>query len=241
MKKIDLLAPICVFTLLLGGCTKNVERMLVEDSSETVSEIPEVQIDMSEFAEINQEKQDNSGLVAPTKEEVLSMRELVLEGMSEKEIDRLRENIKVANQQMEKAYLYDNIFAKLEDKESLYWNYFDNKGDIQISATETVYNRFNAENFISLLEEMKETVKNEELQSDLQQIIDQTALAAETHEMEYANNIYKLLHDMDYYLLRYGPEDVGKYTQDKSMVTKYYGVLKVYADASGVQEEGCIQ
>ena len=59
---------------------------------------------------------------------------------------------------------------------------------------------------------MKATVQNEALRNDLQQIIDQTALAAETHEMEYANNIYRLLHDMDYFLLRYGPKDVGKYT-----------------------------
>ena len=130
-----------------------------------------------------------------------------------------------SNLQMERAYLYDNIFAKLEDPESLYWNYFDSKGDIQISETETVYNRFHAENFINLLEEMKATVQNEALRNDLQQIIDQTALAAETHEMEYANNIYRLLQDMDYFLLRYGPEDVGKYTQDKSLVSKYCGSI----------------
>ena len=258
MKKIGILASICMLTLLMGGCAKAQNDML-----ESAEQDIELSIDIEgesdkqqmEYAEINQEKQDDSEAeniettgnveindqdesepVAPTKEEVLSMREFVLEGMSEKEIDRLRENIKIANQQMEYAYLYDNIFAKLEDKESLYWNYFDNKGDIQISATETVYNRFNAENFISLLEEMKATVQNEKLRNDLQQIIDQTVLAVETHEMEYANNIYKLLHDMDYYLLRYGPEDVGKYTQDVSVVAKYYGVLKVYADSSEVQD-----
>ena len=33
---------------------------------------------------------------------------------------------------MEYAYLNDNIFDKLSDKDSLYWNYFDQKGDIQI-------------------------------------------------------------------------------------------------------------
>ena len=261
MKKIGLLALICMFTLLMGGCTK-----VQNDMPEPAKQDTELSIhgendkQQVECAEINQEKQDDweaeniqniesvekleeetnyktkSEPDAPTKEEVLSMRELVLEGMSEKEIDRLKENIKIANQQMENAYLYDNIFAKLEEKESLYWNYFDNKGDIQISATETVYNRFNAENFIILLEEMKATVQNKKLRDDLQQIIDQTALAAETHEMEYANNIYKLLHDMDYYLLRYGPEDVGKYTQDASVAAKYYGVLKVYADSSEVQD-----
>ncbi|MGC4018647.1 MAG: hypothetical protein QM793_05060 [Muricomes sp.] len=34
--------------------------------------------------------------------------------------------------------------------------------------------------------------------------------------------------DMDYYLLRYGPEDVGQYVQDKSTVAKYYGMLTCY-------------
>ena len=45
---------------------------------------------------------------------------------------RLRENIKVANLQMESAYLNDNLFKKLSDKESPYWQYFDCKGDIQL-------------------------------------------------------------------------------------------------------------
>lgn len=52
--------------------------------------------------------------------------------------------------------------------------------------------------------------------------------AEETHNVEYIENIYKIVHDMDYFLLRYGPEDVGKYTKDSSMLTKYYGVLNVY-------------
>ena len=42
------------------------------------------------------------------------------------------------------------------------------------------------------------------------------------------NEIYKILHDLDYFLLRYGIEDVGKYTKDGSVVAKYYGVLMVY-------------
>lgn len=216
----------------------------------------------------NEEKQDNAGteeteetgnedITAPTKEEVLAMREQVLEGMSVEETERLKENIKVANLRMESAYLNDNIFEKLEDEESLYWNYFDQKGEIQVGwayegsyqemravmedenltqeefyakygTPVTVYNRFDAGNFMELLQEMKETVKNEKLQADLQQIIDETALAVETHEMEHVLHIYRLLHDMDYYLLRYGLEDVGKYVRDVSTIAKYYGVLQVY-------------
>lgn len=195
--------------------------------------------------------------VRPTKEEVLAMRELVLEGMSEEEIKRLTENIKVANHRMESGYLYDSLFEKLEDKESLYWNYFDEKGEIQVGweyegsyremkavmdkenlsqeefnvqygTPVMVYNRFDAENFMELMEEMKALVHNEKLKEDLQQLIDETSLAAENHEMEHASNIYKILHDMDYYLLRYGLEDVGQYVQDTSTIAKYYGVLSVY-------------
>ena len=201
--------------------------------------------------------QDTPEVTAPTKEEVLAAIEQVLEGMSEEEAERLKENIKVANLQMESAYLNDNIFTKLESADNPYWKYFDEKGDIQVAwvyngSTQemkgimeketlslneflprygtpvTVYNRFDAENFAELLEEMKETVQNEKLQDDLQKIIDETILAAETHEVEHAFNIYKLLHDMDYYLLRYGLEDVGKYVHDISTISKYYGVLSVY-------------
>lgn len=195
--------------------------------------------------------------VRPSKEEVLAMREQVLEGMSAEEIKRLTENIKVANHQMESGYLYDDIFGKLEDPEHLYWNYFDEKGDIQVGwefdgsyqemreimekenltkdefdscygTPVMVYNRFDAGNFMELMGEMQELVQDEKLKEDLQQLIDETELAAETHEMEHAANVYRILHDMDYYLLRYGLEDVGQYVQDTSTIAKYYGVLSVY-------------
>lgn len=194
---------------------------------------------------------------APSKEEILAMRKIVLEGMTEEEVERLTENIKIANLRLESAYLYDDIFEKLSDKESLYWNYFDQKGDIQIgwsydgdySERKTIiteeglsesefyvkygtpvmeYNRFDAANFINLIQEMQATVHNDKLIEDLQKLIDLTSLATETHEMKYANAIYKILHDLDYFLLRYGIEDVGKYTSDNGTVSKYYGVLDVY-------------
>lgn len=200
----------------------------------------------------------------PSKEDVLAMRKIVLEGMSDEEIERLTENIKVANLTMENSYLYENLFEKLADKESLYWNYFDKKGDIQIDwAVESdinmkktmesegiseeefyqkygqpvvTYNRFDAANFIALVEDMQKSVQNELLRADLQQLINAASLAAETHDMEYANDIYKILHDMDYFLLRYGIEDVGGYTRYDDVVSKYYGVLNVYGEDSLISE-----
>lgn len=225
MNKIKRLLCLSVIVVCLGftGCSE-------EKQTEEFSQIEENTVTGNRNEVI--ESAVETEILAPSKEEVLEMREVVLEGMSEEEIERLTENIKVANLRMESAYLYDDIFGKLSDENSLYWNYFDEKGDIQIGWADDepvmVYNRFDATNFVTLIEDMQKSVHNEMLVADLQQLIDLTNLAAETHEMEYANEIYKILHDLDYFLLRYGIENVGVYTQDRSVVSKYYGVLQVY-------------
>ncbi len=80
---------------------------------------------------------------------------------------------------MEEAYLYDRLLERLEDPEDLYWNYMDQKGEIQIGwaladnpydassgltfqefeekyGTPVItYNRFDANNFINLMIEMR--------------------------------------------------------------------------------------
>lgn len=83
------------------------------------------------IAEDNSEEDSVTDIHIPSKEEVLAMRELVLEGMSDEEKERLTENVKIANLRMESAYLNDRLFDRLSDKENLYWNYFDQKGEIQ--------------------------------------------------------------------------------------------------------------
>ena len=46
--------------------------------------------------------------------------------------------------------------------------------------------------------------------------MDQTEQAKETHRMEIVNDIYKKLHDLDYFLLRYGPKDVAVSVRKKN-------------------------
>lgn len=225
--------------LMLPGCSADAPNIESQPQIEITEDVPDNSTDNSadDFID-NIEKNDAATVEIPSKEQVAAMREIVLEGMSDEETGRLTENIKVANLRMESAYLNDNIFEKLSDKDSLYWNYFDKKGDIQIDweynggyddmKAVMVYNRFDADNFIDLIQDMQKSVHNELLIADLQQLIDLTILAKETHEMNYVNDIYKILHDMDYFLLRYGIEDVGKYTQDASVLSNYYGILITY-------------
>ena len=261
MKKIKLLLILICVSILTACQGEDSDISEVEIGNDSQADFT---VEMTEELENSAENVQNTSMtnetsesIVPAKEQVLTARETVLDGMTTEQIERLTENIKAANIQMEQAYLYDNIFGKLEDINSLYWNYFDQKGEIQIAwaydgdylaikeiqerenittdefykkygTPVIIYNRFDADNFIDLIMEMQESVQNEDLRQDLQNLIDETALAKDTHDMEYVNNIYKILHDMDYYLLRYGLEDVGIYVKDTSILSKYYGVLTVY-------------
>ena len=201
----------------------------------------------------------SGSLPAPTEEQVLTARKEALQGMSDQQIQKLTETVKTANLCLEQEYMYNDLFGRLEAPESLYWNYFHQTGEIQIAwaaeghidkeavcaaeglTEEEFYakygvqvvatNRYDAAFFISLFNTLRDNAQNSALKAELQYLIDQTALARDTHEMEHVNNVYKKLHDLDYFLLRYGPADVGPYMQDTSTISKYYGTLGAFYSA----------
>ena len=115
-----------------AGFSESVSAVPESNFTESQTGVPETVMQQTDADAETAEIKSASDNVRPSKEEVLAMREKALDGMPETEISRLRENIKVANLQMESAYLYDNLFKKLSDKESPYWKYFDCKGDIQL-------------------------------------------------------------------------------------------------------------
>ncbi len=193
---------------------------------------------------------------APTEEQVLAAREKALAGLSGEQAGRLKTVIREANEWWEYRYLYDNIFARLEDPNDLTWNYFDQKGDdVQVGwahdagldrvavckaekiTSDAFYEKYgtpvstdidyNAYDFIGVLDELIAAAQDEDLRADLQYLADEMKLAADGHSMFHANNAYKMLHDLDYFLLRYGPKDTG-WMRDRSTVSKYYGMLSVY-------------
>lgn len=224
-----------IVAVLLLGISISVKEVIINPSDV-----------ISENANITIEVEEKESLL-PTKEEVYKMREGVTAGMSVEEVSKMTENVKTANLTLENAYLYDYLFDRLSNPEDLYWNYIEYKGEIQIgwagkdydNFSETAQkdygvpvvteNRFDAATFIEIMEEMKEITESELLKEDFENLIQYMSLAKDTHNVEYIKKIYYILHDMDYFLFRYGIEDVGKYMLDKSTVSEYYGVLSVYS------------
>ena len=107
--------------IALSGCTTDEKNTSAETEISTATDSND-----------ERTEEEDSEPEPPEREEVLAARELALEDMSEEEAERLTENIKTANLVLEQEYLYDNIFGKLEDKDRLYWNYFDQTGAIQL-------------------------------------------------------------------------------------------------------------
>ncbi len=189
----------------------------------------------------------------PTKEEVLAAREWALEGVSKEDIAYMGSCIKKANLALE----FDDFYGKfqlLEEPENLAWNYIVGKGEVQVGwaiESELAYEKvetdlseeeymqeygtkvvatieYSADDFIKLMNQFQEMVYNEALKEDFARLSEKMRLAQETHEKSYLVEVYHILHDLDYFLFRYGPEDVEKYTDDDSTVCKYYGMLHVY-------------
>lgn len=247
MRYLKILFSLCILSAFLIGCSP-VDKSAEEAPKVVSAAVPE---------ETEPAGKPLPPPAAPGKEEVLAAREKALEGMSQEQIERLNEVIIAANLKLESGYLNDNIFEKLEDPDSLVWNYFDQTGEIQIAwaydgnldmdavckqeglTEEEFYNKYGtkvsttntctADDFISLMNELETGVQNETLKADLQYMADEME-SAKGHVVEHVNNVYKKLHDLDYFLLRYGPEVFDSYASnyDKSTVSRYYGTLSIY-------------
>lgn len=92
----------------------------------------------------------------------------------------------------------------------------------------STYNEYDADKVSDILQNFISAVNNENLKTDLQYLIDELQSAKNTHDMVHANNYYKALHDLDYFLFRYGPEDLAKFVKDAGTIEKFYGMTSFY-------------
>ncbi len=222
----------------------------------TDGEITEKKKDQAENIVVNtkgDQKQTNE-VEPPSKEEVLAMREIVQEGMKKEDIKRMREAVTAANLALEHGFFYQNLEERLADPGDAVWNYLHETGEIvegyafdedvwdkkeEEGLTEREYeqkygdkvyntNQYDADRILRVLAEIKSTIRNEDLVCDFGRIIADVKEAKESHDAKCIMEIYRILHDMDYYLLRYGQEDVSAGVKDLSTLKLYYGELTCY-------------
>lgn len=126
------------------------------------------------------------------------------------------------------AYDRDAI-SEIMEREGLSWTGFCEKYGTDETLSELIVNnQYDADDFIEMITDIQSGVQSADLKNDLQTLIDKTALARDTHDMYAANDLFKTLHDMDYYFLRFGPEDIGEDVTDTAFVSKYFGMLSIY-------------
>lgn len=245
MNKKCLLVILSIIVIINGCKARQKEAVTNNESSKITTS------DNSKSTNNNTNSKDTE---VPTKDEVLTMQSIALKDMKKNDIERLKTTISTANLRLEWEFLFGDLESRLSDPESYYWNYLESTGEILIGyayddealakkdslgLTEknfekeygqqiTTYNDYYANKIIELLSDLKSGINDKNLIQDFNNLIKYVSNAKENHDIEDIISIYRILHDMDYYLLRYGPEDVGKYVQDPSTINIYYGVLTCY-------------
>lgn len=191
--------------------------------------------------------------MAPTKEQVEAMRKKALDGMSDESAARLKDGVKRANESLEASVVRDDLLERLKDPDCLEWNLLEQKGEVQTgwafdtgkeydSSSGMTYeeyakkygepivtnNQYTADFLLKQIADIKENLGNDLLAADLDNLSEAIEQAKNTHDVSYVERAYQIVHDMDYFLLRYGTWDVGSYVSDMSAVSKYYGALEIY-------------
>ncbi|MBD5551473.1 MAG: M56 family metallopeptidase [Lachnospiraceae bacterium] len=127
-------------------------------------------------------------------------------------------------------------FVRVEEEEL---NYLQEKypeyGTVSLEELREKYgepyyeeSRYGAETVIQRIKELTASAENETFRSDVEKFCSTLQQAKDTHEVSYVMQAHEILHDMEYFLLRYSPRDVAPFTQDKSLSGKYYGALEVW-------------
>ncbi len=88
--------------------------------------------------------------------------------------------------------------------------------------------RYGAERVIERMRELTASAENEVFKEDVEALCGALGQAKDTHEAVYVTQAHEILHDMEYFLLRYSPRDVAPYTTDKTLSGRFYGALRVW-------------
>lgn len=204
---VSLMLILCLFFMLanfsfLPKTEKNNETEQSEISNENSEEVIETH-ETTEFP-------------SPTEDMVIATREEVFSDIDSNSFLVMKERMKTANLNLEQMVINENLFTHLENADESYWD--------EIINGKT----FKPKNFLEHIKAFRECISNSRLLTDFDYLISNLTAAIENHDSDAFKQAYHIIHDMDYFLFRYGPYDIGIYVKDKSTVNTYYGTLHVF-------------
>jgi hypothetical protein len=104
---------------------------------------------------------------------------------------------------MESEFIQNRIRTKLKSPSSPYWEFWDHTGTVAIAGEGKVDNSIDGAVWIRDLQKIYNTVQDTDLKADIQKMQDCVRSAVKNHDVDKLNELHKMLHDCDYWVVNY--------------------------------------
>lgn len=171
-------------------------------------------------------KLHDSTLKPPSDKQCKSAQERALSGLSPKEKQTVQNSINGMHMNIEYEFIDKDIRTLLKSPYSPYWEYWDHTGTISIGGEGVVDNSVDGEVWIRDLQKNYNIVKDADLKADIQKMQDCVRSAVKNHDVNKLDELHKMLHDCDYWVVNY-PVHFDKYApEDWGGIDVYFGSLQ---------------
>lgn len=232
MKKLILFGSLVVLCFLLSACSENEKTrfssstpssssQVSSSTSETVSEASEAESYSYHL------KLHDSDLEPPSASVCLAAQERVFIGLSEDDIQLVKDTIHNWHMTMEGEFVKKNRREILGDPDSVAWELWENKDASVLIPGDTgpVGTLYDGAMIISELQSLIDVVQDQSFLEDLKKMQDTVQAAVDKHSVDELDYFHRLLHDCDYWLVNYG-EQLSIAPADWDGVNVYFNCLK---------------
>lgn len=168
------------------------------------------------------------GVAHPAPETAQNAHERALSGLSQGDEEKVREKIRELHYYMEWQFTNNLIREKLVDPDSVYWETWERTGIFHFPGESPLEKLYDGNCLIEDLQEIIDIVRDEKLAADLKVMQQVTRKAVDQHDFSCLEELHRMLHDCDYWLINYPP--VCKTPPgDWEGLKVYFGVLGSFA------------
>jgi len=171
-------------------------------------------------------KLHDSTLKPPSEEQCKAAQKRSLSGLSTKERQTVQDDIRGMHMNMESEFIEKDIRTILKSPSNPNWEFWEHTGTVSIAGEATVDNPVDGEVWIQALQKIYDIVKDTDLKADIQKMQDCVRSAVKNHDVNKLDELHKMLHDCDYWVVNY-PVHFEKYAPvDWGGIDVYFNSLQ---------------